>query len=143
MAISAADFFTQITTPTFTGTGLVTRVPFTFTSTARLVKSGKVQSLGLDMNKIQTQANTTQELQAIEQETRPITTSLTSLETLVGTSLPVGMQLPVISMAVNPQSIKWTQPKRYTKRDTQEGSVFFHFTNSADQNNDILVCQFS
>ncbi|APU88891.1 hypothetical protein Rctr197k_072 [Virus Rctr197k] len=51
--------------------------------------------------------------------------------------------MPTIAMAVNPKSVKFVQPKRYNKRDTREGSVFFHFTNSKGQNNDILTLQFS
>lgn len=50
--------------------------------------------------------------------------------------------MPTIAMAVNPKSIKWVQPKRFTKKDTREGSVFFHFTNSKGQNQDILTLQF-
>jgi hypothetical protein len=51
--------------------------------------------------------------------------------------------MPTISMAVNPNSVKFSQPKRWTKRDTREGSVFFHFTNSKGQNNDILTLSFA
>jgi hypothetical protein len=52
-------------------------------------------------------------------------------------------ELPIIEMAVNPQTINWKQPKRITKRDTQQGSIFFHFTNKNGQNNDILTLDFS
>jgi len=41
----------------------------------------------------------------------------------------IGFGMPVVSMAINPQTIAWTQNKRISKRDTMEGSVFFHFTN--------------
>lgn len=55
-----------------------------------------------------------------------------------------GSQLmPTIAMLVNPDSVKFVQRKRITKRDTREGSVYFHFTNSRGQNNDILEIQFS
>lgn len=47
-----------------------------------------------------------------------------------------------IEMAVNPSSISFRQPKRIVKRDTQEGSVFFHFSNSKGENNDILTMDF-
>jgi len=47
-----------------------------------------------------------------------------------------------IEMAVNPNSISFRQPKRIVKRDTQEGSVFFHFSNSKGENNDILTVDF-
>lgn len=48
----------------------------------------------------------------------------------------------VIQMLVNPNSVSWRQPKRIVKRDTQEGSVFFHFSNSLGENNDLLVLDF-
>jgi hypothetical protein len=51
-------------------------------------------------------------------------------------------ELPIIEMGVNPNSVSWKQAKRITKRDTQEGSVYFHFTNSKGQNNDILTLDF-
>jgi len=50
--------------------------------------------------------------------------------------------LPYIAMAINPKSIRWKQPKRFTKKDTRDGSVFFHFLNSKGQNNDILTLEF-
>lgn len=62
----------------------------------------------------------------------------------VGTlSTPRRGMLPIIEMAVNPDSISFRQPKRITKRDTQEGSIFHHFTNSKGENNDILTLDFS
>ena len=51
--------------------------------------------------------------------------------------------MPTISMAVNPKSVKWSQPKRWVKKDTREGSVFFHFTNAKGQNQDVLTLSFS
>ena len=48
-----------------------------------------------------------------------------------------------IVMAVNPNSVTFKQPKRFNKKDTKEGSVFFHFTNSRGQNNDILTMEFA
>lgn len=47
-----------------------------------------------------------------------------------------------IEMAVNPNSISFKQSKRIVKKDTQDGSVFFHFTNSKGENNDILNVTF-
>jgi hypothetical protein len=54
---------------------------------------------------------------------------------------PTGL-MTYITMALNPNSIRFSQPKRFSKVDTQEGSVFFHFTNSKGQNNDILTISF-
>jgi hypothetical protein len=48
-----------------------------------------------------------------------------------------------VSMAINPNSVRFSQPKRWTKKDTREGSVFFHFTNNQGQNNDILTLEFA
>jgi hypothetical protein len=45
----------------------------------------------------------------------------------------------VIATAINPSSIKWSQPKRITEKPTLDGSTFFHFTNSKRQNNGVLV----
>lgn len=49
----------------------------------------------------------------------------------------------VISMMVNPNSIKWTQSKRIVKKDTLGGSVYFHFSDKNGRNNDILTLNFS
>jgi hypothetical protein len=49
----------------------------------------------------------------------------------------------LIQMQVNPSSVKFTQPKRWVKRDTRDGSTFFHFLNKDGQNNDILTISFS
>jgi len=51
--------------------------------------------------------------------------------------------MPSIAMAVNPNSVKFVQPKRFSKKDTRDGSVFFHFTNNKGQNNDLLTLQFA
>lgn len=49
----------------------------------------------------------------------------------------------MIAMAVNPQSIKWDQPKRFTKKDTQTGALFLFFSDNAGENNDILTLTIS
>lgn len=54
----------------------------------------------------------------------------------------VAKAMPRITMALNPKSVRFEQPKRYTKKDTRSGSVFFHFTNTKGQNNDILTMRF-
>jgi hypothetical protein len=92
--------------------------------------------------------------------------TITSNETIEGTLLPTGVARlaainvneklkaqalglqgpafqPVIAMALNPKSVRFSQPKRFTKKDTREGSVFFHFTNTRGQNNDILTMSFT
>lgn len=54
----------------------------------------------------------------------------------------VNVTTPIIKMAVNPSSIRWEQAKRIVKRDTKEGSVFFHFTNRKLQDNDLVKLSF-
>lgn len=50
--------------------------------------------------------------------------------------------MPSIALALNPKSVRFTQAKRFVKKDVRNGSVFFHFTNSKGQNNDILTMSF-
>ena len=49
---------------------------------------------------------------------------------------------PEITLGLNPNSVSFRQNKRITKKDTREGSVFFHFTNSRGSNDDILEIEF-
>ena len=141
--LTAADFMQNITTPTITGSGFVRRVPFSFTSTARMIKSGKLDAVGSHYAQMLATTQRDYELAAIEDEVFPPKTTLTAGRDLLTSIVPTQNLTPVISMAVNPHSVKWTQTKRFSKRDTMEGSVFFHSTNSADQNNDILTCTFT
>ena len=50
---------------------------------------------------------------------------------------------PPVRMKVNPQNVTFTQEKRITRRDTQSGAVFFHWTNARGRNNDVVQIQFS
>jgi len=54
-----------------------------------------------------------------------------------------GLLMTNIDMLVNPSSVEWTQNKRMSKVDVRDGSRFFHFLNSAGQNNDFLTLKFS
>lgn len=142
-------FFRNTVLPTFGGTGAVKRVPFTFTSTARLLRSGKLKAVGNKYAQLVADEERKSQLGAIELETRGVSAaSQLGLSGVVSqfqnvAQLSVGLNMPVIQMAVNPQTIKWTQNKRVSRRDTMEGSVFFHFTNARDQNNDILTLSFT
>jgi len=99
------------------GSHTATRLPMIFTSLQRLRKTNS--SFG-------TLAGTTQEaLSNISKAERKKFTGSSTIE-----------------MAVNPNSITWRQPKRIVKRDVQNGSIFFHFSNSKRQNNDILTMEF-
>lgn len=51
--------------------------------------------------------------------------------------------LPALKMLMNPQSVTFRQEKRITRRDTRSGAAFFHWTNQAGSNNDILQLEFS
>lgn len=141
--ITPSSFFNAVTAGSVSGSGIVRRVPFTFTSTARLIKSGKISAIGNTYTAATAKTTLDNELKAIEEETRPISATIRSATSLLSSVVPFQGLSPVISMAVNPHSVKWSQAKRFTKRDTMEGSVYFHFTNRADQNNDILVCTFT
>lgn len=44
-----------------------------------------------------------------------------------------------VTMLLNPKTISFKQPKRYTRQDTMNGSIIHHFTNSKGQNNDLLT----
>jgi hypothetical protein len=48
---------------------------------------------------------------------------------------------PILLM-LNPHSVSFRQPKRITKKNTQGGTVYFHWTDLNGQNNDILEMQF-
>jgi len=98
------------------------RVPMSFTSTRRL------QKLNVKFNELTKTPATSQDF--------------TTYLGLYPPDNKTQYELPVIQMAVNPNSISWKQPKRITKRDTQKGSIFFHFTNNKKQNNDILTLDF-
>jgi len=51
--------------------------------------------------------------------------------------------IPGVSMHVNPNTVSFRSSKRITKKDTQGGSVFVHWTNRVGRNNDILQMEFS
>lgn len=69
--------------------------------------------------------------------------STTATSALVDLTGQTEKAMPTIVMEVNPSSIEFDQPKRYTRQDTQRGTVFHHFTNDKGQNNDILTIRFS
>lgn len=137
------------------------RVPFAFTSTARLIKSGNIKYIpNAGLVVASAEARTRQQLASIEAETRGLqalaqvglSAFVAGFDTVVagidgasgGTQAGPGRAprisgvSPVIRMAVNPNSVSFSQNKRISRRDTMEGATFYHFTDSADQNNDIL-----
>lgn len=50
--------------------------------------------------------------------------------------------IPAIALRINPHSIAFKQAKRITKRNTQGGTVYMHWSDDNGQNNDILELQF-
>lgn len=139
--LDAAQFFSRTLIPTINGRGPQRRVPFTFSSTQRLLANGALGAANSrQLAKADAKATLAEELKVIE--------GIESTSSVVGT---LGLStftsalstLPVISMMINPNSVKWHQPKRFTKRDTMNGSTFFHFTDDNGCNNDILDLQFS
>jgi hypothetical protein len=48
-----------------------------------------------------------------------------------------------VKMKMNPETVTFTQNKRITRRDTQSGAVFFHWTNAKGRNNDVINIAFS
>jgi hypothetical protein len=51
--------------------------------------------------------------------------------------------IPPVRMKMNPETVTFSQNKRITRRDTQSGAVFFHWTNAKGQNNDVINISFS
>ncbi len=152
------SFFQNTLVSNIKGSVQARRVPFTFTSTARLVRAGDIKfaqdrkfTIASSINRTKTQ------LALIERDARG-TAALAQLGLGAfvgafdvrgeltgksGTLAKVGISDAVIKMAVNPDTMQFSQGKRISRRDTMEGSTFYHFTNSADQNNDILEVSFS
>lgn len=46
-----------------------------------------------------------------------------------------GLEIP---MSLNPKQVRFDWPKRFSRQDTQRGTVFHHFTNSKRRNNDVM-----
>lgn len=51
--------------------------------------------------------------------------------------------LSSITMAINPNSIEFDQPKRMQRMDTITGTTFHHFTDDKGQNNDLMTIKFA
>lgn len=119
-------------------------------STIRQTIVGTVGQEFIDGTRIPMTFTSTKRLRLIDPKFASVITSTNNVEALlergaftVNTSKAWQVStMPVIEMAVNPNSIEWKQNKRIVKRDTQEGSTFFHFCNSKGQNNDILTMSF-
>jgi hypothetical protein len=51
--------------------------------------------------------------------------------------------VPGVTMLINPTSVSFRQSKRITRKNTQSGAVFFHWSNALGRNNDILELSFT
>lgn len=131
------------------GQAAAKRIPFTFTSTQRLLRSGNLDVFNSAGAKQQAELDRKRQLTEIEAAGRGDAmlnfAGVSDIGTIIRSAIrsTVGTDMSVINMAVNPQSISWSQDKRIVKRDTMNGSTFFHFTNDASQNNDILKLSFT
>ena len=52
-------------------------------------------------------------------------------------------RVPPVRMKMNPETVTFTQNKRITRRDTQSGAVFYHWTNAKGRNNDVINISFT
>lgn len=139
--LDAAGLFSRSLIPTIGGGGPIRRVPFTFTSTRRLLNAGVLGAANSrELAKMNKEEALKTQLSAIGQDTQAIdiagTVGLSAATSTLANSA-------IISMMVNPNTVRWSQPKRFTKRDTQNGSTFFHFSDDTGRNNDILTLNFS
>lgn len=50
--------------------------------------------------------------------------------------------IPSLALRVNPHNVTFKQGKRITKRNTQGGTVYMHWSDEYGQNNDVLEMQF-
>lgn len=105
------------------------RVPFIFTSDKRLYMAGAPNLITTNKFDTSTQVLVDRGVTFVTYNTRP--------------STPEGGNTALIRMSINPKSVKWTQEKRITKKDTITGSTYQHFLNPDDQNNDVLKLDFA
>lgn len=139
--IDTATFFAKTLIPTVGGRNASRRVPFTFSSTKRLLQTGV---LGTSDSRSVAKWNADYIMKRQLREIEGTAQTIDIAGTLgLSSAVSAGPNMPVISMMVNPSTVTWNQPKRWVKRDTMEGSVFYHFSNSNGQNNDILTLSFA
>jgi len=50
--------------------------------------------------------------------------------------------LQPLALRINPHNVRFSQPKRITKKNTQGGTVYFHWSDANGSDNDILEMQF-
>lgn len=124
-------------------------VPIVFTSDYRRDLAGQA-------SKARSQADAYTSLAAASREAY---TSSVSLDTLAATqaqaerdlqsaltyknkAAELGKRGVAVMLSLNPKSISFDQPKRFSRHDTKTGATFHHFTNSLYENNDVLKLTF-
>jgi hypothetical protein len=110
------------------------RIPFKFTSDLSLSSSGEGTITTALASDVAAQTNTV----ATTGTAGTTNTDITELQDSASSPDTFGM----VKMAINPQSIRWQQAKRFTKRDTMAGSTYMHFLNNKLQDNDMLRLEF-
>ena len=124
-----------------------TRIPFTFTSDLMMYNAGYNNSQSTNLGNIMSDTPGT-----IAGRARLVPDQSTNVRDSISTwngpnNISSNRNVPaytsadnaaMVSMAVNPQSMKWEQGKRFVKKDTQTGALFLFFSDQAGENNDIL-----
>jgi hypothetical protein len=124
------------------------RVPFIFTSDLNMDAVNGTSNGISGLSYLANKAGYTTPLVVPDQTTnvRDSISTWTGPNTITsGAAVPkgAGNNDSMIAMAVNPNSIRWDQPKRFAKKDTQTGSLFLFFSDNAGENNDILTLTMS
>jgi len=112
-------------------TAAIGRIPFVFSSLYRLYRSGNA-NIGVppkDMSLADIEAQVANAGNTTAPATDPVNVAGVRVQA-------------TISLMVNPHSIQWSQPKRFSKEDVKRGSIFYHFTDKNGRNDDIAVLTF-
>lgn len=79
----------------------------------------------------------------LEQSINPHKGSTLRVPFYLTSSYRRNMKLKGVALQVNPSSVSFRQDKRVSERDTQEGKVFFHWTNAMGHNDDVIRMEFN
>lgn len=141
---SFANFFRKtiagnVNQDDFATSGRRQRVPFIFTSDLMLSQAGTSPVGGRGLGADEGDGSILQPITI----TGTGSTAVITPTDVMGGEAPTPASQALVKMAINPNSIKWSQSKRYTKTDVMDGSIFTHFLDSNQQNNDLLRLEFS
>jgi len=79
----------------------------------------------------------------LEQAMNPHKDSMLRVPFYLTSSYRRNREIKGVAMQVNPTNVSFRQDKRITERDTQEGKVFFHWTNQMGHNDDVIRLEFN